>query len=317
MTVLTMGEAMGVIASPATFDSSPDAGVDFCGAESNVAVGLARLGVDVTWVSRLGDDSFGSLIRRTLTGEGVHVVAAHDASLPTGLLLKEQRTPERTMIGYRRAGSAASALGASDVDGIDLAGVRHLHLSGITPAISPSAHDAATVLLNRARAAGATISFDVNYRRRLWSREHAAATLRPFVAAADLLFAAEDETGMFVGDREGDAEHGAVRGRAHALARLGPEEVVITRGHAGAVAVRGDEYAETPAREVPVVDTVGAGDAFVAGYLAEFLADAPLTRRLSTGTITAAFACMSPSDWAGLPTRSELELLGRSDPVDR
>ena len=310
MTVITLGESMGLVASLSTFTQSAAAEVGFCGAESNVAIGLARLGHDVTWFSRLGDDSFGRLISTSLTGEGVRVRADVDTSRPTGVLLKEQRTPQSTLVTYLRAGSAASALQPELLDPEALGGINHLHLTGITPALGPGPAATALALLSTARERGATVSFDVNHRSRLWSAHEASTALAPFVRGADVLFAGEDEAALFVAP-------GTAGELCRRLADLGPSEVVLKLGDRGALALADGAEHSAAARPVAVVDTVGAGDAFVAGYLSARFDGLSVPERLHRGTTTAAFACLSSSDWQGAPRRDELGLLDATEPVTR
>ena len=310
MTVVTLGESMGLVASRSTFTQSAVAEVGFCGAESNVAIGLARLGHEVVWLSRLGDDSFGRLISGTVTGEGVRVLAAVDPSRPTGVLLKEQRTPQSTLVTYLRAGSAASALRPEDLDDATLAGMTHLHLTGITPALGPGPAATARALVESARQHGATVSFDVNHRSRLWSAADASRSLESFVRGADVLFAGDDEAALFVSD-------GTPSELCRRLSDLGPTEVVLKLGDRGALALVDGVEHSAAARRVGVVDTVGAGDAFVAGYLSARFDSLDVPGRLHRGTTTAAFACLSSSDWQGAPRREELGLLDLGEPVSR
>lgn len=312
MKVVTAGEAMGLVATTddGLFAVGGAARVGFCGSETNVAIGLARLGIDVTWVSRLGDDTFAGLIRRTLAAEGVTVVAGTDRGRPTGLMTKESRTPSHQVVTYRRAGSPASFLSPADLPDDLLDDADLVHVTGILPALSASAAHTTRHLVAEARRRGIPVSLDVNHRSKLWSRAAAEETLRPLVADADVLFASVDEAELFV--------HGSndLEELARGLQALGPSEVVLTRGGDGALAFDGTLHV-ADAIEVPVVDTLGAGDAFVAGYLAERLGGDDLPARLRTGTIAGAFACMSSSDWQGAPTRAELTLLDAVDPVGR
>lgn len=312
MRVLTLGETMGVIATPGigSFRVGSPAVIGFAGSESTVAIGLARLGVDVTWVSRLGGDSFGAMIAASLTAEGIRVVAEVDAARPTGLMTKENRTPTHQRVTYRRAGSPASRLSPADVPTGAL-DVDHVHLTGITPALSPSAAETVQYVIGEAKRRGIPVSFDVNYRAGLWARAEASATLAPLLADVDVLFAGDDEAALFV-DVSDDPAVTAAR-----LGKLGPREVVLKRGTRGAVTLVDGAAYSAPARTVTVIDTVGAGDAFVAGYLAERLRGEDPAARLNTATITGAFACMSAGDWDGLPTRAELSLLDTEEQVLR
>ena len=319
--VLTVGEGLAVLRARdhGALATVSDLVVGTGGAEGNVAIGLARLGIPVTWLGRVGDDAFGRRVVRELRAERVDVIAPVDADAPTGLLVKSTPAPGRTDVIYYRTGSAGSRLARTDVEGIDIAGFALVHVTGITPALSPSAADAVDVLIARARDADVPVSFDVNHRSRLWHDSSAAIErYRGLAAFADIVFASEDEAAMLVGH---PAEPTKL---AQAIAALGPDEVVVKLGAHGALAFHmGEAGAEVHRRDVErvtVVDTVGAGDAFVAGYLAERIAGEPVEARLATAVRTGAAACMHAGDWEGAATRAELADLfdGRpSDPVRR
>ncbi|MGP5257771.1 PfkB family carbohydrate kinase [Glutamicibacter ardleyensis] len=160
-------------------------------------------------------------------------------------------------------------------------------------------------------AAGVLVSFDLNYRAALWSEEEAGEAYLAILPKADVVFAGDEEAAIAVGPSDDPME------LAHRIAELGPRQVIIKLGDAGAVAlIDGNEY-RREAIKVPVVDTVGAGDAFVAGYIAELLNGLDPHQRLETAVRTGAFACMVPGDWEGMPRRNELGMLEQSEPVAR
>ena len=284
------------------------------GAEANVAVGLARLGHRTLFVGRVGADGFGRAIVRRLRGEEVDVFGVVvDPERRTGLLLRERRTLGPSEVLYYRAGSAGSALGPPDVEAIASAfpGARWLHLTGITPALSNGAHEAVLRAIELARANDVRISFDVNLRRRLWADEEAAECLRPIAGWADLVLGDPDELAVVAGvARSPDGLEAARTLRAG-----GSGTVVVKRGPAGATLVGDGDPVDAPAVPVAsVVDPVGAGDAFCAGYLAALLedVDAPIALRWANGCAAAALS--AEGDLVGLPTRVELErLIGGND----
>ena len=171
--VLTVGETMAMLA-PARAEPLTEAvefRVDAGGAESNVAGHLAALGIQARWHSRLGDDAVGDRVLRQLASRGIDVsTVVRDETRPTGLYVKDPGSAVR----YYRAGSAASAFGVDDAAGADLAGIRLLHVSGITAALSVAAAAFLNALITRARDDGVTVSFDVNHRPALWSASAAA-----------------------------------------------------------------------------------------------------------------------------------------------
>src|SRR5690606_6577908 len=138
--------------------------IDMGGAESNVAIGLQRLGTSVAWISRLGEDELGERVAREMRAEGVAVHAPRDPERPTGLMIKSHPRAGATRVRYYRSGSAASALSPQDLpDGL-IEQAELLHLTGITPLLSDAARAATTAALERARTAGVTVSVDVNHR---------------------------------------------------------------------------------------------------------------------------------------------------------
>lgn len=325
--VVTLGETMALFTSdePGTARSGSRFTLGVGGSEANVAIGLARLGTPSAWIGRVGADPFGDEVVRVLRGEGVTPLVVRDASRPTGVMAKVRRTPLHQRVVYLRTGSAGSALGPDDVDARagEVAAARVLHLSGITPALSASAAGAVDRAVALARAAGVLVSLDVNYRSALWSRADAAERLGALLEGVDLLFAGTDEALLLDGDGAGGRGGAGVDDLAdladvaERLSARGPREVVLTHGASGATAVVDGRASAARPPAVPVVDTVGAGDAFVAGYLSALIDGAPVAQRLVTGCRTGAFACMSPGDWEGAPTRAELALLDAAEPVTR
>ena len=160
-------------------------------------------------------------------------------------------------------------------------------------------------------AAGASVSFDVNHRASLWSAAEAGAFSRDLLERVDLVFAGEDEATLVIGP------HQRAEDAAAELAALGPREVVVKRGAQGALSLVDGGVHTAPAVPVDVVDTVGAGDAFVAGYLAERVNGGSPAARLALAVTTGAFTCLTPGDWEGLPRREELSLLTDREPVRR
>jgi 2-dehydro-3-deoxygluconokinase len=310
--VVTLGETMALMSPESTgpLFHTPQLKLGIGGAESNVAIGLARLGDAVSWIGRVGADSLGDLVVRELSAERVRVHAIRDDAAPTGLMIKERRTPMNQRVWYYRAGSAGSRLQPGDLPPGLIGSARLLHVSGITPALSPTAAAAVRSAVSTARSSGTTVSFDVNYRRALWSPELAGQVCRDLVAQADIVFAGEDEAAMLVGP-------GSPVELAERLAALGPAQVVIKLGAAGCFALVDGTGYEQGAVAVPVVDTVGAGDAFVAGYLHALLGGADAPDRLLVAVRCGAFACLSPGDWEGMPRHFELELLETVEAVHR
>ncbi|WP_370545011.1 sugar kinase [Herbiconiux sp. VKM Ac-1786] len=289
------------------------------GAESNVAIGLSRLGVESHWIGRVGGDEFGARILRDLRAEGVHVHAVVDEEADTGLMIKERLTSQHTRVTYRRRGSAGSRIRPEDIETERIAGAALLHLSGVTLALSGTARDALDRAVEIARAASVAVSFDVNHRSTLWSAEEAAGHHRRLAARADVLFAGEDEAAVLLGRTAAGppGRESSWRETVLGLAELGPAEVVLKLGEHGCLALVDGALRRQEAVPITPLDSVGAGDAFVAGYLAERLAGVPVEQRLLTAVRAGALACLAPGDWEGAPTRRSLEVLAAADPVLR
>ncbi|GGR18916.1 sugar kinase [Streptomyces roseolus] len=307
--LVTLGEAMAVAAAttPGPFANGAPLRLGWAGAEATVAVGVSRLGHTAAWTGRVGDDAAGAMILAGLRAEGVDVTGARtDPDAPTGLMLRERRTADRLRVGYYRAGLAGSRLAPGDLDEAALTGARILHVTGITPALSATARAAVEHAVALARAAGVTVSLDVNHRARLWSRAEAADVLGRLLPYTDLVFAGPEEATLFVPEDEPQE-------MARALTRLGPVEAVLKLGADGALTVTGGTVHVRAAIPVTAVDPVGAGDAFVSGYLAALLDGSPVPERLRLAALCGAFAVSVPGDWEGIPHRTELGLLAAQD----
>ena len=315
--VVTMGETMGLMKAdtPGPLAHTRSLSIGMGGAESNFAIALSRLGVAVTWAGRVGGDSMGELVLRELRAEGIDVHGIVDPQAPTGLMIKERRTSEQLKVWYYRSGSAGSRLEPQDVPAKQIREARLLHLTGITPALSATAAAAVDHAIALARDAGTLVSLDLNYRAALWSPEEARELYRKLLPQVDLVFAGDEEAMIALG-LDQSQPHPPLE-LAHQLTALGPRHAVVKLGPLGAVAVADNAQLTQAAVPVNAVDTVGAGDAFVAGYIAEFLAGESLEQRLRTAVRTGAFACQVPGDWEGMPRRAELGLLESKDPVAR
>jgi len=311
--VVTVGETMALLRTRdiGTLQHLNDLAVGIGGAESNVAIGLRRLGVDVSWLGAVGDDRLGRRVLRELRGEDLDVRARIIADAPTGIMIKERPTAASTAVSYYRAGSAGSRISAGDIPSVWVEEADLLHLTGITPLLSETARMCVQELCTRARAAGTRVSFDINYRSALAEAAAARPVLLELAEGADIVFGGEDEFALLAADGDGEAMAGM-------LAASG-REVVIKRGSAGASALVDGARIDAPGFTVDVIDTVGAGDAFVAGYLAAYLAGHRVAERLEYANATGAIMCMSPGDWEGAPTLAEIAdfLTPTGDPVSR
>jgi 2-dehydro-3-deoxygluconokinase len=305
--VLTFGESMVSFRADGPLTQGGQQAVRLAGAESNVAIGLSRLGHGVAWAGRVGDDSFGRLVLRQLRAEGVDTrYAVVDGERPTGLMFVEQRTADLVSVEYRRAGSAGSAVHKDDLADALEAGARVLHVTGITPALSEAAADAVAWAVETASAAGVFVSLDVNFRSRLWNRERAREVLTPLAACAALVVASDDELDLVAGGDEDEAVATLLAG--------GVQQVAVKRGHLGASVHTATGRVDIPAVAVTAIDPIGAGDAFTAGFLSGVLDGLGHDACLARGATTGAFAVSTRGDWEGSPTRAELALLDQHTP---
>jgi 2-dehydro-3-deoxygluconokinase len=226
--VLTLGEAMVLFAAE---QAGPLAQVGrfhrySAGAELNVAIGLARLGLSVGYLSRVGADSFGQFLLDTLTAEGVSTALVLSCEgQRTGFMLKGRTAdgsdPE---IEYHRRGSAASGMGLDDLARLGAARVRHLHLTGISPALSGGCHELVFEALHWARSNGVFVSFDPNLRPRLWpSVAEMTSTVNELAALCDLVLPGLEEGRRLTGlqDAEAIAEHYLAHGASQVVVKLG------------------------------------------------------------------------------------------------
>ncbi|MFG6666863.1 sugar kinase [Halomonas sp. HNIBRBA4712] len=310
--VLTFGEAMGMLVaqSPGPLDSVEHFQRRLAGADNNVAIGLARLGFRVSWLSRVGRDSMGEYIRRTLTAEGIddrYIVT--DPAHSTGLVFKERaENGADPRVEYFRRGSAASHLSTVDADAVDFASLDHLHVTGITPALSESALALTRRLMERARANGATISFDPNLRPTLWSSEALMRdTLNELAGLADWVLPglAEGERLTGADTPETIADFYLERGASAVIIKLGPEGSYYRGrldGKLESLSVAGQPVER-------VIDTVGAGDGFAVGAISALLEGLPPARALARGNLIGAQAVQVVGDMEGLPSRATLETL--------
>jgi 2-dehydro-3-deoxygluconokinase len=305
MSVLTLGETMALL-DPVE-DGPPGLGdllwLRIAGAESNVAIALSRLGVPVTWVSALGADVYGDIVEQTLLGENVRVLARRDPERPTGLFTK-WREDGRSQVLYHRHGSAATTLGPDDVPDELLDGIRLVHLTGITTALGDAPRALVHDVAQRVSARGALVVFDPNWRRALWPSPAAAADahrdLLPFVDW--YLCGVEEGTLLWGGESAADV--------ADAVGAAGARNAVVRVGAEGAL-VEGELV--PPPLLAEVLDEVGAGDGFAAGFAFGLLQDAAPPECVRTAHSIAAAALVGTGDWETFPHLGDVEHELRGD----
>jgi sugar/nucleoside kinase (ribokinase family) len=304
--VVTFGEMMQLFVAdaPGPLEQVASFHKRTAGAETNVAIGLARLGLRVGWASRLGTDSMGRYLLREMQREGVdcsRVVC--DPGQRTGFQFKGRVTDgSDPPVEYHRKGSAASQMGPADVDARWVASARHLHATGVFPAISASAREAAQKALDVMRAAGGTISFDPNLRPSLWaSAEEMRREVNVLASQADWVLPGLEEGRFLTGEPspEGIARYYRERGAKLVTVKLGPDGAYYDGVH-GSGRVPG-----FPVQQV--VDTVGAGDGFAVGVITALLEGRGAVDAVRRGAWIGARAVQVLGDTEGLPTRAELQ----------
>ena len=311
--LVTLGEILLrlSIPSPARFETARQLDVQIGGAEANVAAAVARLGLKTAWISALPSNPWGERIRRELAGHGVDCahVRAVDAAR-AGVYFVEHGVPPRPVrVLYDRRDSAFARLEEADVDWEPVRRARLVHLTGITPALGAGPR----ALVKRAMREAAAFSFDVNYRASLWSPADARLFMDEVLPEVRYLFLGEGEARTIFNLA------GTVEQTLEALARLAPKATVsLQRGAAGSTVLDGSRFCR-PRRqlEVQVVDPIGAGDAYVAGFLWAVLGKRGLQEAVDAGSAVAALKCSMWGDIALVSPRDVEEVLAGGPDVRR
>ncbi len=304
--VLSMGETMALLVAqePGPLADVQSFGKRIAGADTNVAIGLARLGFKVGWVSRLGADSFGSYVKKTIEAEGVDTSQVEiDPQRSTGFMLKSRSMDgSDPAIEYYRRGSAASQLSVAHLAQDYALRARHVHATGITPALSPAARELVAHAMQTLRAAGRSVSFDPNLRPSLWPDVATMRdTLNDLARYADWVLPGIDEGRLLTGQST------PADIAAWYLDR-GAQAVVIKQGAEGAYfRTAAGEQGQVSGVHVPVVvDTVGAGDAFAVGIISAQLEGLAWPQAVRRANWIASRALQVVGDMEGLPTRAAL-----------
>jgi 2-dehydro-3-deoxygluconokinase len=316
--VVTFGEAM-VRLSPVGFrrlEQADTLEVQVGGAELNTAVGLARLGHGVAWVSRLTDNPLGRLIANRAREAGVgteHVVWTAEDRVGV-YYLEFGAAPRASSVLYDRRGSAIAAVKPGMVPwGRVLEGTKWFHVTGITPALSAGAAEVTREALQAARAAGASTSIDLNYRAKLWTQAEAGRWMTELVQLGDVLITTEEDTERVFGIRGKDYEDVAAqvakRFPVRVVAVTLRENPLVWKNNWTAIAYQDGRVLRTRSYEVEIVDRLGAGDSFAAGLIHGLL-DGDLQKGLDYGVAASALKHSIPGDFAWL-TREEVEALLR------
>lgn len=304
--VVTFGEAM-VRLSPPNFqrlEQTRSLDVQVGGAELNVAVGVTRFGLKSAWVSKLPKNPLGCLVRSRAREFGVdcsHIVWSDQGR--AGLYFVEfGSSPRASSVLYDRANSAISAVVPGEIDWPKIfSGAKHFHISGITPALSASAAKTTAEALKAAKAAGLTVSYDLNYRKKLWTPAEAQAIQAPLMADVDILITTEEDTNVVFGIQEGNyeavAEKLARTFHLQAVAITIREDVSVLKNRWTAIAYHNGKIHRDRQYDLEIVDRVGGGDSFTAGFIYGWLELKDVAKAVQYGNAFAALKHTHPGDF--------------------
>ncbi len=302
--VVTFGESMALLIAEGGkgLEYASNLSPSFGGAESNVAIGLARLGQASGWCGRLGNDAFGRRIIKAIRGEGVDVSRAElTDEAPTGLMVRENVAGKSSVYYYRKL-SAASFMRPEHLDEAYIASSKVLHLTGITPALSASCIEAAHAAVQMAKQNGVKVSFDPNLRLKLWSLEEARKVLLPLAEQADYFLPGLDELKLLY-------QTDSMETITDKLKKL-PGISIIKGGEDCTYVLEKDKLTSVPYFKVDqVIDTVGAGDGFCAGFLTGVVRGYSMEEAVRLGNLIGSQVIQAVGDWEGLPSAVEIEQL--------
>lgn len=299
--VVTFGEAMALLLAEHSYPLS--SAINFrrsvAGAESTVAIGLARLGRRAAWIGRVGDDPLGHAVLRTMRAENVDLSRARvDPDSYTGLLVRDSLELRSISVNYYRSDAAGSRLAPPDIDPELICSARLLHGSGITPMLSESARLASESAFSIARSAGLLTSFDPNLRKTIAPIDLSLKIAQQHLAFADFALVSREELNLLSGTN--DVEDGC-----RWVLEQGARFVAVKMGEEGSMGTDGADSWWVPGYPVRPVDTIGAGDAWAAGFLDAVLAGADYEQCLDQGNHVASLAIQVPGDVDGLPSERE------------
>lgn len=296
--VVTLGECMGLVypTDPVEIVHADTLKFDMAGAESNLSIALARLGHSVRFISRVGNDPFGSFILKTLKNEEVCLDSLKtDPIAPTGLFFREWLEDGQRRVYYYRKGSAASFLSELDIQKEMLIGSRLVHITGITPALSETCKAACFRMVKLARNMGIKVSFDPNYRAPLWDFTTAQETLLTLAALADFILLGQEDAKAMYGEMDDE-------NILHAAAGDGAKIVILKRAEHGTLSLFNGKILESKPYPVSkVLDPVGAGDGFDAGFIAGWLRGWDISKAIDLGAKIGALAVTTMGDYHGYP----------------
>lgn len=315
MDILTIGDALvsfnPLTTGPLRFVNTFERKVG--GAELNVAIGCSRLGLAAGWISRLGKDEFGRYIYNFVRGEGIDVSQVElIEGYPTSIYFKELISGEKVNSYYYREKSPTLAFQTNDIDEEYVRQAKILHISGVFPAVNGTNKEVLLHLLKIAKKHNLTVTFDPNIRLKLWSAAEARQILVTYLPYVDVLLTGEEEAEILLGTSGPEQFYAAAQ-------NYGIQHAVLKQGERGAIGYKNGEVVQVPAREnTEVVDVVGAGDGFAAGYLCGMINQWSLEKSLAFANAVAAHVIGVTGDNEGLPYKEDMEIfLGEREGIAR
>jgi 2-dehydro-3-deoxygluconokinase len=316
--LVTIGETMVAMAPQevGSLKYSNNFSKYIAGAESNVAIGVKRLGFNSGWISKLGKDPLGDYVEFFVRGEGVDVSQVRrDEKHRTGLLIKEMHTTKEPKVFYYRDNSAASHLSKADINEDYIKSAKHLHLTGITPALSQSAQKAFFEALRVARENKLRISFDPNLRLKLWdTKEEMKKLILEIIPQVNVLLPGVEEGKILLG--LSDPEE-IIKGFYEMME---PGSLIVLKiGSKGALYYQGDQIKHVEPYVVDnIVDLIGAGDAFAAGLISGLLKKMSIKEAVELANLVGALCITIKGDIEGLPTWEQVEIYqGKKEEIHR
>lgn len=304
--VITLGESM-VVFTPESYGALRYEHAyrsRLAGAESNTAIGLSKLGISASWMSRLGEDEFGHYVRNMIRAEGVDTSAVvMDLEHRTGIMFKQREYGGETTVYYYRENSAASHMRPGDLKDAWFQGASYLHISGITPVLSQDCLETVQEAVRLAQQNKVGISFDPNIRKKLWNGKNYTECFRELTFLSNVVMMGLEEAEVLFGTREIPQILDTVFTKGCAQA------VAIKDGGNGAVVANQREQYHIPPYPCHPLETVGAGDGFNAGFLAGLLEERSLEICGRMGAIAGALATQTTGDMEGYPSRDRMERL--------
>lgn len=313
MDVLSIGETMVVFSpnevGPMRYANSFTTHI--AGAETNTLIGLEKLDIKTGWISQLGNDELGHKILSFVRGEGINVDSVTlTEEAPTGIFLKEKVRQDQTRVHYYRKGSAASLMTLSNIDKDYVAQFKYLYVTGITPALSESCKETTFHLISIAKELNLKIIFDPNLRLKLWTEDEARETLLKMISLSDIVLPGISEGEFLFNEKSEEkiAQNIIERGASTVVVKLGSKGAYYhNKNHTG--------YAKA-SKNIEVVDPVGAGDGFAAGFIAGYIEGLPIHEAVEQACNAGALVTTVKGDVEGLPSKEEIEQMKNKNITD-